>query len=50
MMISHVLAATNQFLFDNQLLFVVLGLTAFVFIVIRVAKFLSQLNFNKTSK
>lgn len=40
----------NQSIFENQLLFVILGLVVFVFGTIRFAKFLSELNFNKTSK
>ncbi|QXP66472.1 MULTISPECIES: hypothetical protein [unclassified Polaribacter] len=35
---------------DNQLLFVILGLIALVFVIIRVAKFLSEMDFNRTSK
>ena len=35
---------------DNQLLFVILGLIALVFVIIRVAKFLSEMNSSRASK
>ncbi|WP_165733932.1 hypothetical protein [Polaribacter sp. 20A6] len=35
---------------DNHLLFVILGLVALVFVIIRVAKFLSEMDFSSTSK
>ncbi|MGJ8759702.1 MAG: hypothetical protein ACSHXA_04100 [Polaribacter sp.] len=41
---------TSSSFLDNQLLFVILGLIALVFVIIRVAKFLSEMDFNRTSK
>lgn len=42
--------AKEEFFLDNQLIFVVLGLAISVFVILRVAKFLSKININKVSE
>ena len=42
--------ATAQSIFENQLVFVILGLTISVFLILKVAKFLSKIKFNKSSR
>jgi len=42
--------ATSSSFIDNQLLFVLFGLVALVFLIIRVAKFLSKMDLKKSSK
>ncbi|PWG05665.1 hypothetical protein [Polaribacter aquimarinus] len=40
---------TAESIFENQLLFVILGLTIGVFAILRITKYLSKLKFEKTS-
>ena len=40
---------TTQSIFENQTVFVVLALAISVFLILRVAKFLSKIKINKTS-
>jgi hypothetical protein len=43
--------ATAQSIFENELVFVILGLAISVFVILRVAKYLSKIKMNKnTSK
>ena len=52
-MFLQVLSSNNvaavESVFENQLLFVILGLTLLVFLILRVAKFLCNLSFNRAS-
>ena len=40
----------SQFIFENQLVFVLLGLAIGVFIILKVAKYLSTIKIVKSSK
>ena len=42
--------AKEEFFLDNQLIFVILGLAISVFVILRIAKYLSKINFNRISK
>lgn len=39
--------ATAQSIFENELVFVILGLAISVFVILRVAKYLSKIKMNK---
>ena len=41
--------ATSQSIFENQLVFVILGLTIGVFAILRITKYLSKIKFAKAS-
>ena len=41
--------ATAESIFENELLFVLLGLSVSVFVLLRVAKYLSKIKVNKTT-
>ena len=41
--------ATAESIFENELLFVLLGLSVSVFVILRVAKYLSKIKINKTA-
>ena len=41
--------ATILPVFESQLMFVILGITLFVFLVLRLNKFLSKMSLNKTT-
>jgi hypothetical protein len=41
--------ATAESVFENELLFVLLGLSVSVFVILRVAKYLSKIKVNKTT-
>lgn len=43
------ITASEKSVFENQLVFVILGLTILVFLILKVAKFLSKMSFNKTN-
>jgi hypothetical protein len=41
--------ATAQSIFENELVFVILGLAVSVFVILRVAKYLSKIKINKST-
>ena len=41
--------ATAQSIFENQLVFVILGLTLGVFAILKITKYLSKLKFSKSA-
>ncbi len=41
--------ATTESIFENQLVFVILGLTIGVFAILKITKYLSKIKFAKTS-
>lgn len=41
--------ATAESIFENQLVFVILGLAISVFAILKIAKFLSKIKFTKNS-
>ena len=41
--------ATAQSIFENELVFVILGLAISVFVILRVAKYLSKIKMNKNT-